>query len=72
MNLLITNLISSTTGFVCLDILKTKWTPVFTVSKVLLSIYSLLTDPNPEDPMVPNLARYLTYPKKIKFITNIL
>ncbi|KAI3842742.1 hypothetical protein MKW98_015409 [Papaver atlanticum] len=28
----------------------------FTISKVLLSICSLLTDPNPDDPLVPDIA----------------
>ena len=28
-----------------------------TISKVLLSICSLLTDPNPDDPLVPEIAR---------------
>jgi ubiquitin-conjugating enzyme E2 D/E len=27
-----------------------------TISKVLLSISSLLTDPNPDDPLVPEIA----------------
>jgi ubiquitin-protein ligase len=27
-----------------------------TISKVLLSICSLLTDPNPDDPLVPEIA----------------
>ena len=40
-----------------MDTLSTSnWSPVLTLPKLLLSLSSLLTDPNPDDPMESEIA----------------
>merc|ERR1712217_341079 len=36
-------------GLVCIDVLHDKWSPALSGETVLLSVVSLLTDPNPHD-----------------------
>nr|XP_043880450.1 ubiquitin-conjugating enzyme E2 C [Solea senegalensis] len=43
-------------GFICLDILKDKWSALYDVRSILLSVQSLLGEPNNESPLNTNAA----------------
>jgi len=44
-------------GTICIDILKDQWSSAMRLNTVLLSISDLLANPNPNDPLVPDIAK---------------
>ncbi|GAA5822706.1 hypothetical protein JCM10212_006516 [Sporobolomyces blumeae] len=68
--------VSSASGYICLDILKTSWSPVFTLRTCLVSLQSLLSTPEPNDPQDAEVAKhYLTdrkgFEKTAKYWTEV-
>ena len=49
--------VKSATGAICLGILKDDWSPQITVPKILMSISTLLTDPNVDHPLEEEVAK---------------
>lgn len=44
-------------GHICLDILKDEWSATYDIKAILISIQSLLSDPNNESPLNPLAAQ---------------
>ncbi|TFK32315.1 ubiquitin-conjugating enzyme/RWD-like protein [Crucibulum laeve] len=55
----------SDSGNICIDILKHNWSPALSLFKVMLSLSSLLTDPNPKDLLVPSIATQYVKSRKV-------
>jgi ubiquitin-conjugating enzyme E2 A len=51
-------------GKICVDILQSEWSPVQNVRTILISIISLLTDPNPNSPANRDAAILYTKSKE--------
>lgn len=60
----------STSGELCVDILGGMWSPVLTVEKLVLSIQTLLLNPNPLSPLNGTAARL--WDDKPKFLEQML
>ncbi len=46
----------SSSGVICIDILKDKWSAALDLTSVMLSLSTLLSDPNPDDPLMADIA----------------
>lgn len=57
-------------GNICLDILKDKWSALYDVRTVLLSIQSLLAEPNIDSPL--NLRAAELWPNQAEYKTQLL
>ncbi|KAF0984174.1 hypothetical protein FDP41_007351 [Naegleria fowleri] len=58
-------------GNICLDILKDKWSATYNVRTVLLSIQSLMGDPNIDDPLNGEAAAVYSDPVEFKRLVDL-
>ncbi|CCM03844.1 uncharacterized protein FIBRA_05993 [Fibroporia radiculosa] len=53
-------------GSICLDILQDKWSAIYSVQTILISLQSLLGEPNNASPLNPDAARLWDSPDEFK------
>jgi ubiquitin-conjugating enzyme E2 D/E len=58
-------------GGICIDILKDQWSAALRLNTLILSLSSLLANPNPNDPLVPEIANEYSYDKE-KYNKNVI
>jgi len=56
--------VNSANGEICLDVLKDNYSAALTIEKILLSLCALLQEPNPDDPLVADIADVLKVDKE--------